>query len=157
MRTRSGRLTETVLELLIAQVKTVWGSRKFIVFLLSLDILEAFDIVNLIKLLDILRKKGLPGWVVHWIRAFITNKRTTLVIQDSEIKAFLVPAKVLQRSPLSLILFLFYNSEFLDICQYPKEGLSTIGFADNINILAYNRSIENNYQILEVEYTRCLD
>jgi len=77
---RPGRSTETALELFITQVKIVWGSRKFIVFLLLLDISRAFNTVNSIKLLDILRKKGLPGWVVYWIRAFITNRRTTLVI-----------------------------------------------------------------------------
>jgi len=61
MRTRLGRLIETALKLLIAQVKTIWGSRKFVAFLLSLDISGAFDTVNSIRLLDILRKKGLLG------------------------------------------------------------------------------------------------
>ena len=59
-----------------------------------LDISGAFDIVNLIRLLDILRKKGLPDWVVYWIRAFITNRRTTLVIQGSETKVFSVLVEV---------------------------------------------------------------
>ena len=157
MGTRPGRSTETALELLTAQVKTVWGSGKFVVSLLSLDISGVFDIVNLIRLLDILRKKGLPGWVVHWIRAFITNRRTTLVIQGSETKAFSVLAEVLQGLPLSPILFLFYNSELLDTCQYLKEGLLAVGFADDINLLVYNRLMESNCQILEIGYTRCLD
>jgi hypothetical protein len=60
MGARLGRSTETALELLTAQVKTVWGSEKFVASLLSLDILGAFDIVNSTRLLDILRKKGLP-------------------------------------------------------------------------------------------------
>ena len=135
---RPGRSTETALELLIAQVKTVWDSGKFVASLLSLDISGAFDTVNSTRLLDILRKKGLTSWVVHWIKAFITNRRTTLVIQGSETEAFPVPAGVPQGSPLSPILFLFYNSELLDLCQRPKEGLSAIGFADDINMLAYS-------------------
>jgi len=110
-----------------------------------LDISGAFDIVNLIRLLDILKKKGLPGWVVRWIRAFITNRRTTLVIQGSKTEAFSVLVEVLQGSPLSSILFLFYNSKLLDICQHLKEGLSAVGFVDDINILVYSRSIESNY------------
>jgi len=157
MGARPGRSTETALELLIAQVKTAWGSGKFVVSLLSLDISGAFDTVNSIRLLNILRKKGLPGWVVHWIRAFITNRRTTLVIQGSETEAFSVPAEVPQGSPLSPILFLFYNSELLDICQRPKKGLSAVGFADDINILVYSRSTESNCQILEAGYAKCLD
>jgi hypothetical protein len=156
MGARPGRSTETALELLTAQVKTVWGSGKFIASLLSLDISGAFDTVNSTRLLDILRKKGLPGWVVRWIRAFMTDRRTTLVIQGSETEAFPVPAGVPQGSPLSPILFLFYNSELLDLCQRPKEGLSAIGFADDVNMLAYSRSTESNCRILEAGHARCL-
>jgi len=65
MGARPGRSTETALELLTAQVKTVWGSGKFVASLLSLDILGAFDTINSTRLLDILRKKGLLSWVVH--------------------------------------------------------------------------------------------
>jgi len=156
MGARLSRSTEIALELLTAQIKTVWGSGKFVASLLLLDILGAFDTVNPTRLLDILRKKGLPGWIVRWIRAFMTDRRTTLVIQGSETEAFLVLAGVLQGSPLSPILFLFYNSELLDLCQRPKEGLSAIGFADDVNMLAYSRSTESNCRILEAGHTRCL-
>ena len=91
------------------------GSVKFVASLLSLDISGAFDTVNPI-LLDTLRQKGFPGWVVRWIRAFMTDMETTLVIQGHETAAFPVLAGVLQESPLSPILFLFYNSELLDLC-----------------------------------------
>jgi hypothetical protein len=156
MGARPGRSTKTALELLTAQVKTIWGSGKFVASLLSLDILGAFDTVNSTKLLNILRSKGFPGWVVRWIRAFMTGRRTTLVIQGSETKAFPVPLGVPQGSPLSPILFLFYNSELLDLCQRPKEGLSAIGFADDVNMLAYGRSTESNCRILEAGHLRCL-
>jgi len=74
----------------------------------------------------------------------MTDRRITLVIQDSETKAFLVLVGVSQGSSFLLILFLFYNSELLDLCQRPKEGLSAIDFADDINILVHSRSTENN-------------
>src|SRR6187402_1977695 len=62
-----------------------------------------------------------------------------------------------QGSPLSPILFLFYNSELLELCQRPKEGLLAIGFADDVNMLAYSSSTENNCQILEAGHSRCLE
>ena len=157
MGARLGRSTETALELLTVQIKTIWGSGKFVASLLLLDISGAFDTVNTIRLLDILRKKGFLGQVVRWIRAFVTNRRTTLVIQGSETEAFPVSAGLPQGSPLSLILFLFYNSELLDLCQRPKEGLSAVGFSDDVNMLAYSRSTESNCQILEAGHSRCLD
>jgi len=86
----------------------------------------------------------------------MTNKKTTLVIQGFETKAFLVLVEVPQGLPFSLILFLFYNSELLNLYQQPKEGLLAISFTDDINILAYNRLVKSNYRILEVNYTRYL-
>jgi hypothetical protein len=154
---RPGRSTETALELLTTQVKTIWGSGQFVASLLSLDISGAFDTVNSTMLLDILRSKGFPGWVVRWVRAFMTGRQTTLVIYGAETKAFPVLTGVLQGSPLSPILFLFYNSELLDLCQRPKEGLSAVGFADDVNMLAFSRSTETNCRILEAGHTRCLD
>ena len=157
MGARLSRSTKTVLKLLTAQVKTIWGSGKFVASLLSLDISGAFDTINPTRLLDVLRKKGFPGWIVHWIRAFMTNRKTTLVIQGHETTIFSILAGIPQGSPLSPILFLFYNSELLELCQRPKEGLSAVGFADDINMLAYSRSTEGNCRILEAAHTRCLD
>jgi hypothetical protein len=102
-------------------------------------------------------KENLPGWVVRWVRAFMTGRKTTLVIQGAETEAFLVPTGVPQGSPLSPILFLFYNSELLDLCQRPKEGLTAVGFADDVNMLAFSRSTETNCRILETGHSRCLD
>jgi hypothetical protein len=52
-------------------------------------------------------------------------------------------------SPLSPIFFLLYIAELHDICNHPREGLLGIGFADDINLLAYTNSIEANYRKLE--------
>jgi hypothetical protein len=57
---------------------------------------------------------------------------------------------------LSPILFLFYTSELLEIYNQPKEGLSAIGFADNVNLLAYSHSTETNCWVLEEAHTKLL-
>jgi hypothetical protein len=57
---------------------------------------------------------------------------------------------------LSLILFLFYTSELLEIYNQLKERLSGIGFADNVNLLAYSQSTEANCQTLEGAYIKLL-
>jgi hypothetical protein len=60
MGARAGRSTEIALELLTRQIHTIWRSKRHVATLLSVDISGAFDIVNPIRLLDILRKKQLP-------------------------------------------------------------------------------------------------
>ena len=157
MGARRGRSTETALELLVEQVRTVWTSKKHVASLLSLDISGAFDTVNPTRLLDTLRRKRIPGWLVRWIQAFMTDRTTTLVVQGQESEPFPVTAGVPQGSTLSPILFLFYNAELLDICNQPRQRLSAVGFADDVNILTYGRSTEINCHTLEHIHSRCLD
>jgi retron-type reverse transcriptase len=156
MGARPGRSTETALELLTRQIYAIWRSKRHVATLLSLDISGAFDTVNPIRLLDILRKKGLPPWIVQWTQAFITDRSSSLVIQGHETAQFPIQAGVPQGSPLSPILFLFYTSELLELCNQPKEGLLGTGFADDVNLLAYSQSTETNCQILEGTHTKLL-
>ena len=44
---------------------------------------------------------------------------------------------------------LFYNSELLEIYNRPDQGISAIGFVDDINILIYRKSTEENTRKLE--------
>jgi hypothetical protein len=156
MGARAGRSTKTALELLTRQIHTIWGSKRHVATLLSVDISGAFDIVNPMQLLDILRKKQLLHWLVQWVQAFITNRSTTLVIQGHETPTFPINAGVLQGLPLSLILFLLYTVELHRIYNHLWEGLSGIGFADNINLLIYSESTEANYRKLEQVYEKLL-
>ena len=96
MGARRGQSTETALELLIEQVRTIWTSKKHVASLLSLDISGAFDTVNPTRLLDTLRKKRIPGWLVRWVQAFMTDRTTTLVVQGQESELLPVEAGVPQ-------------------------------------------------------------
>jgi Reverse transcriptase (RNA-dependent DNA polymerase) len=75
---------------------------------------RAFDTVNHVRLLDNLRKKRVPLWFVQTIRSFLTNCTTTLLVDNEETEPHQLQAGVPQGSPLSLILFLFYNALLLE-------------------------------------------
>ena len=152
---RAGRSTETALELLTTQVRTAWDCKK-VATLLSMDISGAFDTVNHIRLLDTLRSKGLPGWAVRWVRSFLSDRTSTLVINGEESALFSVTSGVPQGSPLSPILFMLYNSELFDICRAPHRGISSVGFADDLNVLAYGDSTAANCKELEQVHEKCL-
>ena len=51
---RKDRSTELALDLLVSQIKETFKSRNYIATLLSFDILGAFDLVVLEKLIDVL-------------------------------------------------------------------------------------------------------
>jgi Reverse transcriptase (RNA-dependent DNA polymerase) len=64
---------------------------------------------------------------------------------------------VLQGSPLSLILFLFYNALLLKALNQLDLPLSLLGFADDINLLTYRETTESNCTNLETAHNQCLD
>ena len=43
------------------------------------------------------------------------------------------------------------------MCKDLVQGLSSISFADDFNILVYKLLIESNYRILERTYIKCLE
>ena len=156
MGARTKRSTETALELLTEQIQTVWKSPKHVATMLSLDLSGAFDTVHPVRLLDILRKKRMPGWLIRWVKAFLTDRTTTLVVQGQESDPFRIQYGVPQGSTLSPILFILYASELLEICNRPKARVSAIGFADDTNILTYSTSTEANCRTLEGVHMQCL-
>ena len=60
-----------------------------------------------------------------------------------------------QGSLLSLILFLFYNAELLQLCSRTKEGMISIRFADDVNLLAYSTSTHLTCRHLERMHLIC--
>jgi hypothetical protein len=123
---------------------------------LSLDILGAFDSVNHIRLLDNLRKKQVPLWFVRTVRSFLSKRSTTIVVDGVETAPQSLAAGVPQGSPLSPMLFLFYNTPLLEALDLLELRLSTLGFADDINLLTYSESTVVNCITLESAHDRCL-
>ena len=58
--------------------------------------------------------------------------------------------RISQDFSLSLILFLFYNIELLEIYNLTKVEINSLAFVDNINMLVYKLITEENYKQLKV-------
>ena len=125
--------------------------------LLSLDISGAFPTVNHTRLVANIRKLGFPSWLQHWVQSFLEGRVSTLVINGVESDVFPIQAGLPQGSPLSPILFLLYNEELLQIANRPSLGVHSVGFIDDINLLAYSKSTEQNCATLSQVHDRCLE
>ena len=68
-----------------------------------------------------------------------------------------IPAGIPQGSPISPILFLFYNSEMVDICNPRDIRVHGLGFVDDVNPLAWGPTTQSNCAALERLHERCLD
>jgi retron-type reverse transcriptase len=144
MGNRKNRSTDVALDLLIEQIYTVWQEKDQAASVLSLDIAGAFDTVDHKRLLDNLRKKKVPLWFTQLIQSFLTDRSTTLIVDGVETAARKLEAGVPQGSPLSPILFLFYNGLLLKALSHTRALVLPIGFADDINLLAYGPSTAQN-------------
>ena len=143
MGARAERSTDTALELLTSMVRTIWREKKWqVATLLSLDISGAFDTVNHKRLIAIIKRLGFPSWIQSWVKSFLIDRTTTLLVNSKESEAFDIKAGVPQSSPLSPILFLLYNEELIRICNQPSLGIHSLGFVDDLNILVYSTSTE---------------
>jgi Reverse transcriptase (RNA-dependent DNA polymerase) len=60
-----------------------------------------------------------------------------------------------QGSPISPILYLFYNADLLESCESLRLRTSTTGFIDDVNILTYSESTEQNCKKLAEIHVEC--
>ncbi len=55
---------------------------------------------------------------------------------------------------INLILFLFYNTELLEICNSTKVKVNSLTFVDNVNMLVYKLITEENYKQLKAVHDK---
>lgn len=87
--------------------------------------------------------------------AFLKVRKTTLAIYRQVTEIFEVRTGIPEGSPISPILYLFYNADLLDICEKPGTRASGLGFVDDVNILAYSTSTKENCKTLERLLAEC--
>lgn len=155
MGARRGRSTETAVASLLARIRAAWSADGAIASVLALDVSGAFDRVIRDRLVWVMRTKGLPRMACNWVDSFMTDRFTTLSFGGQTSEAFPVRTGIPQGSPLSPILFLFYNAELLERCAEPRRGVSCIGFVDDVKLVAWGRTIEDNCRRLQEVHTRC--
>jgi hypothetical protein len=81
MGARLGQSTVTVLEMLTKQIRTVWSNDPTLVAsMLSLNISGTFDNVSHDRPVHNIREARLPRWMADYVRSFLTNRTTTLML-----------------------------------------------------------------------------
>ncbi len=89
--------------------------------------------------------------------SFISKRTTTLCLPGYNTNAFPTHTGIPQGSPLSLILFLFYNANLVDTCNQHTTPSSGIGFVDNVNPLAFGKMTEEKCRTLQTVHEHCLE
>jgi hypothetical protein len=102
--------------------------------LLLLDVSGAYNNVSHQRLLHNLKKRRLDTPIVRWICSFFTNRTTTLSFDGSKLAPYTTNTGIPQGSPLSPILYLFYNTDLIEACNI-ESNTKALGYVDNVGII----------------------
>ena len=105
-----------------------------IVSLLILDVSGAFNNVLHYRLIYCLQKQRIPTLIVNQINSFLIGRSTYIRLPEGILERFSILIGILQRLPILLILYLFYNANLLNIAidkDRLRHGL-VIGYINNI-------------------------
>ena len=95
-------------------------------------------------------------WLINWIFFFIFNWKITFIFDNQKSRILNIFVRISQDSSLSLILFLFYNIKFLEICNSTKVKVNSLIFIDDINMLVYRSITEENCKQLKAVHDKYL-
>jgi hypothetical protein len=152
---RKQRSAEQALVLLQEQIYTAWRGRR-VLSLISFDVKGAYNGVCKERLLQRMKARGIPEDLLRWVEAFCSERTATIQIngQLSEVQS-LPQAGLPQGSPLSPILFLFFNADPVQR-QIDSQG-GAIAFVDDFTAWVTGPTAQSNREGIEAIITEALD
>ncbi|KAJ3453787.1 hypothetical protein MRS44_018419 [Fusarium solani] len=152
---RKQRSAEQALLLLQEQIYAAWR-RGRIVSLVSFDVKGAYNGVRKERLLQRMKARGIPEQLVRWVEAFCSNRTASILIngESSEIRD-LPQAGLPQGSPLSPILFLFFNADLVQPRIDSNGG--AIAFVDDFTAWVTGPTAQSNHKGVEAVIKEAMD
>ncbi|KAJ3454423.1 hypothetical protein MRS44_018317 [Fusarium solani] len=151
---RKRRSAEQALLLFQEQVYKAWRNRQ-VFSLVSFDVKGAYNGVFKDRLLQRLEARGIPKGLVKWIDAFCSNRTATIVVNGYTSERRELPqAGLPQGSPLSSVLFLFFNADLVQSRIDSKGG--SIAFVDDYSAWVTGPTAEANRDGMQAIIDRAL-
>ena len=139
---RKRRSAEQALILLQENIYRAWRMGK-VLSLVSFDVKGAYNGVFKERLLQRLAARGLPGELVRWVDAFCSERTASIEVNGYRSSQKPLPqAGLPQGSPLSPILFLFFNADLVQTSISTAEG--AIAFVDDYSAWVTGKTAEAN-------------
>jgi ribonuclease HI len=146
---RKGRSVDHTLHTIIEKIYEAWNSPEpQVASLLLLDVSGAFDNISHARLLHNLRKRRIDERTVRWIASFLADRSTVISFDEFKSEVYQTTTGIPQGSPLSPILYLYYNADLIETCNQEPNTIAT-GYIDDVAILRWGSSIKETCNGLE--------
>ncbi len=149
---RPGRSTIDVLHYLTHRIKEAWRKKK-VVSVLFLDIEGAFPNAVKKRLVHNLRKREIPTKYVKFVENLLRGRRTRLKFDDFLSEPIEIRNGIGQGDPLSMILYIIYNADLLEIVDN-AQGEDALSYVDDIAILVTGKNRQETTNKLKTIMTK---
>lgn len=143
--------------ILTTWIRNKWREGK-IVAGLFLDVKSAYPSVHKRRLMYLLHTQRCPQYLLNVVNGFLSDRTTNLCLQDYLSDQFSIENGLPQGSPLSVILYLLYNSPLLIPNNLePKANEISIAFIDDVTHLVAYKDPNTLVNRIEHHCQRSLD
>ena len=132
-------------------------NKKKMTSFFNLNVNDAFDNVSHSRLLHNMRKRKVSDKLLKWMKNFLKNRNTTLIIENHTMTKRKINVNISQNSSFFSMLYLFYNANLLKSCKNVRLHFNVTEFVNNINILTYSESTERNCEILKKTWEKVVE
>ena len=85
--------------------------------------------------------------IIALVASFLSDRSTTLMFQEYTAPSAPIQTGIPQGSPVSPILYLFYNADLIEACR--TEETEAVGYIDDVSILAIGPTTQSNCKTLK--------
>jgi len=144
---RPGRTTADAVHYLTQRIKGAWQKGN-VASILFLDVEGAFPNAVTDRLIHNLRKRRIPAVYVDFIKQLLTGRRTRLKFDGFVSESINILNGIGQGDPLSMILYIIYNADLLEITG-DEENENSLGYVDDIALVAVGKDMEKTNRWLQ--------